>query len=196
MKKVFYRVILLIILVLISTVVTSFGDSKPYMYDYRMDKNYVAVVKPSFTLLYDNVWATVYHPMKSQCDDTPYITGDQSRINPKIINNLRWVAISQEMLYCVERQKIVEQSSPYANRSNLFKGKIQYGDTIWVSSKHPEINGWWVVHDTKNAKIRNSIDFLQNSSKKSLYGMWEDIKIYKVTNISYRSVKKTYQINS
>jgi hypothetical protein len=182
MRNFLYKILLSCIVLMVSTTITGFSDNNgTYKYDHRMDANYVPAVLPELSLLYDNVWATVYHPEKSQCDETPYLTGDGSKIDKKNTNKLRWVAISQEMLHSVNRQKLLTYS-----RTNLFKGKICYGDTIWVSSEYPEINGWWVVHDTKNAKIHNSIDFLQSKSKKSLYGKWEDVKIYKLKNISYK----------
>lgn len=182
MKKNLYKLIMLCTLMILSTIVTGFSDiGIPYRYDHRLDANYKSIILPNLTLLYDNVWATVYNPEKNQCDETPFLTGDGSIINNETINNLRWIAISQEMLNCANRQKLLTYS-----RTNLYKGKINYGDTIWISSKFPEINGWWVVHDTKNVKIQNSIDFLQSKTKKSLYGKWNDIKIFTLNNISYK----------
>ncbi len=190
MRKIIYKALLLCIMMILSTIVTSFSDTNvAYKYDHRMDANYNPTILPKLTLLYDNVWGTVYNPEKNQCDETPLLTGDGSKIDKKKINKLRWIAISQEMLNCTERQKMLVYS-----RINLFKGKINYGDTIWISSKHPEINGWWVVHDTKNAKIKNSVDFLQSKSKNSLYGKWEDIKIYKLSNVSYKEYHRRMSI--
>ena len=124
-------------LMILSTIVTGFSDiGIPYRYDHRLDANYKSIILPNLTLLYDNVWATVYNPEKNQCDETPFLTGDGSIINNETINNLRWIAISQEMLNCANRQKLLTYS-----RTNLYKGKINYGDTIWISSKFPEING-------------------------------------------------------
>jgi hypothetical protein len=134
-----------------------------------------------FSLIYDNVWGTIYHAVKKQCDNTPTITGDGSRINPDHASELRWIAISQEMLYCEYRQRIIND-----NTNKSFKGKIQYGDTIWIKSPYDEINGWWVVRDAKNKRYTNSIDFLQTVGDGDLYGnnkLWngrfDGIKIYK-----------------
>lgn len=132
-------------------------------------------------LLYDNIWGTLYNAEKSQCDDTPLITGDGSRINPYKASELRWIAISHEMLYDEWRRSLIDTT-----KDNRFAGKIQYGDTIWIESPYPQLNGWWIVRDTKNKRYQNSIDFLQTKGDGSLYGddplwcgKWEDIKIYK-----------------
>ena len=95
------------------------------------------------------------------------------------------------MLYSEYRQKLLTYK-----RTNLFKGKINYGDTIWVESPYKSINGWWVVHDTKNSDTiyDNSIDFLQTVGDKSLYnndkhwsGRFDNIKIYTIKNHPYRT---------
>ncbi len=186
MKTALYKTLMVIIMLILSTIITGYSDSEvPYTYDKRMDANYKLSLKPELTLLYDNVWATVYHPESSQCDDSPDRTGDGSKIDLNNVNKLRWIAISQEMLNCIERQKLMTYS-----RSELYKGKIQYGDTILVMSNHTEINGWWVVHDAKSANLRKSIDFLQSNDRKSLYGKWDDVKIYKVDNISYKEYSR------
>jgi hypothetical protein len=132
-------------------------------------------------LLYDNIWGTIYNPETRQCDDTPAVTGDGSKINPQKASQLRWIAISHNMLYNEYRQNLL-----IYKRINLYKGKIEYGDTIWIESPYKEINGWWVVHDTKNVKYTNSIDFLQTKGDTRLYkndktwsGKFENIKIYK-----------------
>lgn len=128
--------------------------------------------------IYDDIWGTIYHAVEEQCDDTPTITGDGSRINPYRASEHRWIAISQEMLNCEYRQTLVDDTM-------LFRGKISYGDTIWIQSPHSEINGWWIVRDTKNKRYKNSIDFLQTVGDGNLYnndkmwsGKFEDLKIY------------------
>lgn len=134
--------------------------------------------------LYSNIWGTIYHAEVRQCDASPTITGDGSRINPYNASEHRWIAISQEMLDCEYRVGLLNDST-----SPLYKGKIEYGDTIWIDSPYPEINGWWIVHDTKNKRYRNTIDFLQTKNDKSLYnnnpkwsGRFNNIKIYSVSD--------------
>lgn len=132
-------------------------------------------------LLYDNIWGTIYNPEVRQCDDSPTITGDGSVINPNDASSHRWIAISQEMLNCVKRANIINDPN-----DKRFKGKIKYGDTVWIESPYPNINGIWIVHDVKNAKYMRSIDFLQTKGDYSLFnnnplwsGKFENIKIYK-----------------
>jgi hypothetical protein len=134
--------------------------------------------------LYSNIWGTIYHAEIAQCDSTPNITGDGSIINPDIASELRWIAISQDMLDCEYRYSLLSDKS-----SNLFKGKIKYGDSIWIESSNKKINGWWIAHDTKNKRYRNTIDFLQTKGDANLYdnnklwsGKFIDIKIYSKEN--------------
>lgn len=142
---------------------------------------------PEIEPIYDNIWGTIYHAEVRQCDATPTITGDGSRINPYRASEHRWIAISQEMLDCEYRQSLSKDTT-------LFRGRIEYGDTVWISSPNPAINGWWVVHDTKNKRYRNSIDFLQTKGDGDLYennpywnGRFDDIRIYRASDlIKYR----------
>jgi hypothetical protein len=138
---------------------------------------YIPYIEP----IYDNVWGAIYNAETRQCDDNPTITGDDSYIDIKNASNLRWIAISQEMLDCGYRQKLVNDST-----STLYKGRLQYGDTVWIQSNNENINGWWIVHDTKNKRYTKSIDFLQTKGDGSLYnnnknwnGKFPNIKIYK-----------------
>lgn len=155
--------------------------------------SYPVEVKPSeLDLLYENVWGSIYHAEISQCDSTPTLTATGHRINPYRASEQRWIAISQEMLNNSYRASLVKNP-----KSQLFKGKIEYGDTIWIESPHNNnINGWWIVRDAKNAKLRKSIDFLQTVGDNTLYnnnplwsGKFEDIRIYKLNDISYIKYK-------
>ena len=90
--------------------------------------------------------ATIYHAVPAECDANPFETADGSHINPRRINELRWCAVSQDLLH---------------HRG----GPLRYGDTLKVSmpgsgpsAKH--ISGLWVVHDAMNARHRRRIDFL------------------------------------
>ena len=146
--------------------------------DMRFDMNYERTPTP----LYANVWGTIYHAEARQCDATPTITGDGSHINPYRASEHRWIAVSQEMLDCKYRQSLV-------NDTTLYRGKISYGDTVWVKSSNPRINGWWIVHDTKNKRYRGTIDFLQTKGDGTLYdnnklwnGRFENIKIYSIND--------------
>ncbi len=154
----------------------------------EIDTTPVPVIEP----IYDSVWGTIYHAEVRQCDDTPTITGDGSRINPRNASEHRWIAISQEMLNCTYRQSLLKDTT-----SVLFRGRIEYGDTVWVSSPHPEINGFWVVRDTKNKRYRKSIDFLQTKGDGTLYnnnpmwcGKFDDIRIYRAADVEKARSRK------
>jgi len=168
MKKISTYIILLFIL---TTSYTDKYESSPYSTEY------IPIIEP----VYENVWGTIYNAEKRQCDDNPTITGDGSRIDVNNASAHRWIAISQEMLDCEYRKGLIKDST-----SSLYKGKLQYGDTVWIQSSNDNINGWWVVHDTKNKRYVKSIDFLQTKGDGSLYnndknwnGKFMNIKIYK-----------------
>lgn len=91
-----------------------------------------------FETLYTDIFGTVYHPVQEQTDDTPLITADGSRIDPKRINELRWVALSRDLL------------NLKTSRYN-FTGKIKFGDTIYVESFDERIRGYWIVKDSMGA---------------------------------------------
>lgn len=143
---------------------------------------------PEKVLLYDGIWGTIYHAEARQCDDTPTITGSGYKIDPTIASDLRIIAISHEMLDDMWRRTLIDTTV-----DNRFKGKIAYGDIIWIESPkdslgyelYPNITGFWVVHDTKNKRYHNSIDFLQTKNDWSLFnndsmwcGRFDDLKIF------------------
>lgn len=140
---------------------------------------------PQLELVYDDIVATVYHPVREQCDETPLITGDGSRINPHTANNDRWIAVSQDLLYSEYRAKQIKNPN-----DKRFQGNIQYGDTIWIHSQYEEINGWWVVRDAMNKRYQNKIDFLQSGKNGSIYGIFDDVKIYRIETHNYANLEK------
>lgn len=161
-----------------------------------MANNYgICVIKEKkieLELLYDNIWGTIYHAEERECDDTPMITGNGSKINPTKASEHRWIAITQEMLNDDIRYKMLNNSE-----INRFKGKIKYGDTVWIESQNKNINGYWVVNDTKHSRVKKSIDFLQTKGDKTLYdanplwsGRFLNIKIYKINNYPYSQYHK------
>jgi len=167
-RNVIYKLAMFVVMMILSTGMINHNE-------------YVATL-PVVEPIYDNIWGTIYHAEVRQCDDTPTITGDGSRINPYKASEHRWIAISQEMLDCEWRMGLLNDST-----SPLYKGKIEYGDTVWIESPYPTINGWWIVHDTKNKRYRNSVDFLQTKGDADLYnndkywnGRFDSIKIYSV----------------
>ena len=105
------------------------------------------------------VTATVYNPEAHQCDNTPMITADGSQIDSTNVNNLRWIAVSQDLL-------------------KINGGVFGYGDTVYVHHSFPWIKGQWIIHDTMNKRYKNYIDFLQD--RNGFYGKWENVIIWKI----------------
>jgi aspartate carbamoyltransferase regulatory subunit len=93
-------------------------------------------------VLYKKVKGTVYHAVEAQCDNTPLITADNSKIDTSIVNELRWVALSRDLLNRKYRDK--------DGRVHIWKGKIKLGDTIWIDYDKKEL--WKVTHPNYNPK--------------------------------------------
>ena len=64
-------------------------------------------------VIFEQVRATMYHPVEAQCDDSPLITADGSRIHPYEVSDWNWIAVSQHML----------------TRNG---GPLNYGDTVYI----------------------------------------------------------------
>ena len=100
-------------------------------------KNKIDDLAPAIT-----VKATMYHPVEAQCDDTPLITADGSKIDPYKVSDWNWIAVSQHML----------------SRNG---GPLNYGDTVYVfGTKHKD--GMYVVKDCMHKRKTNQIDFLES----------------------------------
>jgi hypothetical protein len=132
-------------------------------------------------LMYGNVWGRLYNPVRVQCDETPTITADGSHIDTLHASQLRWAAVSQDLLWSPLRHRLFVKDS----LDDRYQGKIKFGDTIWVESPNPNINGKWVIHDLMNKAYRKGIDFLQTTGDGGLYnnnklwsGTFKIISIY------------------
>ena len=88
------------------------------------------------------VYATMYHPVIGQCDDTPDITADQTKIpNIDSCSHLCWIAVSQDLLWFND-------------------GPIRYGDTVYIKAGHK--TGYYIVRDAMNRRFKKKIDFLES----------------------------------
>ena len=93
-------------------------------------------------VIFEQVRATMYHPVEEQCDDTPLITADGSKIDPYKVSNWNWIAVSQHML----------------TRNG---GPLNYGDTVYIfGTEHKD--GIYVIKDCMNKRKTNQIDFLES----------------------------------
>lgn len=103
------------------------------------------------------VTVTVYNPVEAQCDDTPLITANNSKIDLEKLNSgeLKWVAVSRDLLK---------------------EGGVSYGDRIRLTSNSdPKINGEYQVNDCLNKRYTKRVDILMPEHIK--LGKWEDVEI-------------------
>jgi 3D (Asp-Asp-Asp) domain-containing protein len=109
----------------------------------RKEKSSVVISKSTSTNKrtgrWYSVWATKYNPVKDQCDNTPHVTADNSKIHMGKLkaHNLRWIAVSKDLL-------------------NQFK----MGDIVEIKCDNEKLNGIWEIHDRMNSRFHNKIDFL------------------------------------
>jgi hypothetical protein len=121
--------------------------------------------------------ATTYNVDVEQCDNDPLTTADGSRIDTVALANgeLRWCALSRDLIYDEERQKLHDYDT------TIFRGFFLFGDTIVVESiSSPQINGKWCVRDCMNKRYKRSIDFLFDPrNNKPKLGVCPDVRIIK-----------------
>lgn len=98
------------------------------------------------TLIY-TVTATAYQAVVAQTDDEPFVTADNSRIQPRYSSKTRWMALSQDLLA-------------------RWGGKFQYGDKVQVRGLSPQLDGIYTVHDTMHKRHRHCIDILTHPTEK------------------------------
>lgn len=95
----------------------------------------------SKSLFTTHVTITTYNAVMSQCDRSPLITADGTKIDHRKVKSgeQRIAAISRDLLYA-----------------------IPLGSVIYV-----EGHGYYEVRDTMNSRFKHRIDILQHSSKKN-----------------------------
>ena len=85
------------------------------------------------------VTVTTYNPTKAQCDNTPNITADGTRINTKYAGKYRYLAVSRDLLEIVN-----------------------YGDYVVIEGIDGRYDGVWQVKDTMHPRWKNRVDLLCN----------------------------------
>lgn len=95
----------------------------------------------SKSLFTTHVTITTYNAVMSQCDRSPLITADGTKIDHRKVKSgeQRIVAISRDLLYAIPLGSIIDI----------------------------EGYGKYEVRDTMNSRFKHSIDILQHSSKKN-----------------------------
>ena len=109
------------------------------------------------------VSASVYFPEENQTDSQPLITADGSFIDHKNVKEHRWIAVSRNLL-------------------KRWGGPIHYGDTLHVSGISEELDGPYIVRDTMNKRIKNTIDILVGRHDR-IMGHWKNVKITKYETV-------------
>ncbi len=122
----------------------------------------------SLTLINDNVMnsikqkvtATMYYPVIEQCDDTPDITADQTKI-PDIhdCTKLNWIAVSQDLLWF--------NGGPY-----------RYGDRVIIMNAGHK-DGIYTIRDAMNKRFRYKIDFLESVGSRNY--KFKNVLMVKIT---------------
>ena len=106
------------------------------------------------------VTVTTYNPTRQQCDDTPNITADGTRIKPWRASEYRYVALSRDLL-------------------SRWGGPFEYGDYI-VIEVTKDRDGVYQVRDTMNPKWTNRVDILTTNSR----FRYDNIVMYKYVDES------------
>ena len=108
-----------------------------------------------------NVTVTTYNPTRAQCDDTPNITADGTRIKPWKATEYRYVALSRDLL-------------------SRWGGPFEYGDYIVIEGTI-SWDGVYQVRDTMNPKWVKRVDILTTNSRFK----YENITMYKYVDEEY-----------
>lgn len=96
---------------------------------------------------------TMYQPDKIQCDDTPDITADGTKIRIQHASRYKFVALSRNLL-------------------KRWGGPFDYGDFVLLKGANNK-DGVYQVRDTMNQKWVNVVDILESHS----------VQPYKFTNV-------------
>ena len=91
------------------------------------------------------VTVTTYNPTKAQCDNTPNITADGTKIKPWKASSYRYVALSRDLL-------------------SRWGGPFNYGDYIVIEGTNDR-DGIYQVRDTMSPKWTNRVDILTTNSR-------------------------------
>jgi 3D (Asp-Asp-Asp) domain-containing protein len=88
-----------------------------------------------------HVTLTTYNAVASQCDDSPLITADGTKIDMKKLKRgkIKYCAVSRDLLWCIPLGSVV----------------------------HIEGHGYYEVRDTMNERFDHYIDILQHTSQKN-----------------------------
>ena len=101
---------------------------------------------------------TMYQPNEIQCDDTPNITADGTKIRISKASNYKFVALSRNLL-------------------KRWGGPFDYGDFVLLKGTDHK-DGVYQVRDTMNPKWVNVVDILESEHVQPY--KFTDVHIYKL----------------
>ena len=113
-----------------------------------------------------HVTLTTYNAVASQCDSSPLITADGTKIDLKKLKSdeIKYAAVSRDLLWCIPLGSII----------------------------HIEGHGYYEVRDTMNPRFNHYIDILQHSTKKNFKkGGVKIVLVKKATPKTRKRNKKT-----
>jgi len=105
---------------------------------------------------------TMYQPNEIQCDDTPNITADGTKIRISKASEYKFVALSRNLL-------------------KRWGGPFDYGDFVLIKNT-PSKDGVYQVRDTMNPKWVNVVDILESEHVEPY--KFTDAHIYKLNWIT------------
>ena len=108
-------------------------------------KNKVSKLENGTNVISFKVTVTTYNPTKAQCDNTPNITADGTKIKTWKASSYRYVALSRDLL-------------------SRWGGPFEYGDYIIIEGTEDR-DGVYQVRDTMNPKWTNRVDILTTNSR-------------------------------
>lgn len=114
------------------------NERQGYKQEIAYKDSLYASMKKSEIIKFDiPVTITTYYPTIKQCDSTPLITADGSKIDTN--NFQQWCAISPDLMY-------------YFNM----------GDTILIESKGEMFPCYYIIHDVTSNRLRRMVDILNS----------------------------------
>lgn len=150
-----------------SNVFTSYEEIKEHLTESQSHQESTILsmeLSFHFELISTKSTVTMYNPVYWQTDSTPLITADNSEINPDRASELRWVALSRNLL----------------KRFNPKYASISFGDIVYLDiPDSKDKSGYYRVRDTMNPRFINYIDIIETTGT-PLY-KFLDVNLYKVS---------------
>ena len=97
---------------------------------------------PTYTLT-----ATTYSAVLGQTDDEPFVTADNSDIPADYSSQIRWIALSHDLL-------------------TRWGGPFAYGDTVRLTGLSARLDGVYTIHDTMNRRHHHCLDVLTHPTER------------------------------